>query len=123
MIPRWAWFDQSRKPFKVLSPHEPRDVLPRSGDVPFGVDGQPVAHTHRVLARAISLGEPPIVPPSRRAFLGSEGRSPQKIRCESSQILAGKLDLGPDLVEHRGAQAQRIDVVRTSTAEEHRGGR
>jgi hypothetical protein len=47
-----AWFDESRKQFKAMSLHEQMEVLTLSGDITVGVDGQPVVHTHLVLARS-----------------------------------------------------------------------
>ena len=50
--PEVAWFDESRKQFKAMSLHEQMEVLTLSGDITLGVDGQPVVHTHLVLARS-----------------------------------------------------------------------
>jgi len=50
--PEVAWFDESRKQFKAMSLHEQMEVLTPSGDITLGVDGQPVVHTHLVLARS-----------------------------------------------------------------------
>jgi hypothetical protein len=50
--PEVAWFDDSRKEFKAMSLHEQMEVLTLSGDITLGVDGQPVVHTHLVLARS-----------------------------------------------------------------------
>jgi uncharacterized protein len=50
--PEVAWFDGSRKLYKAMSLHEQMEVLTLSGDIALGVDGQPVVHTHVVLARS-----------------------------------------------------------------------
>ena len=50
--PEVAWFDESRKQYKAMSLHEQMEVLTLSGDIALGVDGQPVVHTHLVLARS-----------------------------------------------------------------------
>jgi uncharacterized protein len=50
--PEVAWFDESRKQFKVMALHEQMEVLTLSGDIAVGVDGQPAVHTHLVLARS-----------------------------------------------------------------------
>jgi predicted DNA-binding protein with PD1-like motif len=50
--PEVAWFDESRKQYKAMSLHEQMEVLTLSGDIALGVAGQPVVHTHLVLARS-----------------------------------------------------------------------
>jgi predicted DNA-binding protein with PD1-like motif len=50
--PEVAWFDESRKQYKAMSLHEQMEVLTLSGDIALGIAGQPVAHTHLVLARS-----------------------------------------------------------------------
>jgi predicted DNA-binding protein with PD1-like motif len=50
--PEVAWFDESRKQFKAMSLHEQMEVLTLSGDITLGVGGEPVVHTHLVLARS-----------------------------------------------------------------------
>jgi uncharacterized protein len=50
--PEVAWFDKSRKLYKAMSLHEQMEVVALSGDITLGVDGQPVVHTHVVLARS-----------------------------------------------------------------------
>jgi predicted DNA-binding protein with PD1-like motif len=50
--PEVAWFDETRKQYKAMSLHEQMEVLTLSGDITLGVDGQPVVHTHLVLARS-----------------------------------------------------------------------
>jgi uncharacterized protein len=50
--PEVAWFDESRKQYKAMSLHEQMEVVALSGDIALGADGQPVVHTHLVLARS-----------------------------------------------------------------------
>ena len=50
--PELAWFDESRRQFKAMSLHEQMEILTLSGDITLGADGQPVVHTHLVLARS-----------------------------------------------------------------------
>ena len=50
--PEVAWFDESRKQFKAMSLHEQMEIVALAGDITVGVDGQPVVHTHLVLARS-----------------------------------------------------------------------
>jgi hypothetical protein len=54
--PEVAWFDESRKQYKAMSLHEQMEVVALSGDITLGVDGQPVVHTHLVLARSDGQG-------------------------------------------------------------------
>jgi len=50
--PEVAWFDESRKQFKAMSLHEQMEVLTLAGNITLGTEGQPVVHTHLVLARS-----------------------------------------------------------------------
>jgi uncharacterized protein len=50
--PEVAWFDESRKQYKAMLLHEQMEVLTLSGDITLGVAGQPIVHTHLVLARS-----------------------------------------------------------------------
>jgi predicted DNA-binding protein with PD1-like motif len=50
--PEVAWFDESRKQFKAMSLHEQMEVLTLSGDITLGAEGQPLVHTHLVMARS-----------------------------------------------------------------------
>ena len=50
--PEVGWFDESRKQYKAMSLHEQMEVLTLSGDIALGVAGEPVVHTHLVLARS-----------------------------------------------------------------------
>jgi predicted DNA-binding protein with PD1-like motif len=50
--PEVAWFDKNRKQYKAMALREQMEVLTLAGDIALGSEGQPIVHTHVVMARS-----------------------------------------------------------------------